>query len=601
MNATHGRLAATLILAAALGFAACDRTSSDPPASASSTTAACEEHGIANCPFCDASLVDSLGSCSEHGVPEAICSRCRGDLEAAFRAAGDWCGGHGLPESQCEACNPGVLDKWRTAESQAPSRSKPDGPCSTHSVTDCPFCSPALLESMGFCSGHGVPEAVCTRCRDDLEQAFRDEGDWCAGHGLPESQCEACNPGALEKFEKYSSSRADTGANDPTPEIAVVTVETPRVRRSPSLACSTDASTIRLAGAEVAERVGLRTEQVRRAKLRRTLEAPATVEYDSRAHARLAPRAAGTIVEVRHDFGAEVEAGEKLVLLDCADLGMAKADLLQALARVELWERNSERERGLLKKSLSTERDALEAETLLAESRIALAAAERRLANLGLTAAEIDEVKGKKDTSALLAVRAPFAGTVVGLDAVIGERASEGTPIVSVADTSRMWVILDVDQADVRFVEVGRPVLLSVEGWEGETHGGRVTWISSDVDPRTRTVKVRAEFENPEGHLRARSFATGRVVTRDDEEAVFVPKEAVQWEGCCNVAFERTSTTEFVPRKLRLGYDAGEHYEVLAGLTGGETIVTQGSFLLKTELQKGSIGAGCCEVDHLAR
>jgi len=589
------------ILAAALGLAACDRTASDPPASASSVSASCEEHAIADCPFCDPTLLDTMGFCSEHGVPEAICTRCRGDLEAAYRAAGDWCGGHGLPESQCEACNPGVLDKWKSEVSQAPSSPEPEGPCSKHSVTDCPFCSPSLLESMGFCNGHGVPEAVCTRCRDDLEQGFRDEGDWCGEHGLPESQCETCSPGALEKFEKYKSSRAEPGAGDPTPEIAVGTVETPRYRRPSSLACSTDASIVRFAGAEVAERVGLRTEEVQRAKLRRTLEAPATVEYDSRAHARLAPRAAGTIVEVRHDFGAAVEAGETLVVLDCADLGMAKADLLQALARVELWERNSERERGLLEKSLATERDALEAETLLAESRIALAAAERRLANLGLTSEEIDEVKANEDTSSQLAVRAPFAGTVVGLEAVLGELASEGTPIVSVADTSRMWVILDVDQADVRFVEVGRPVLLSVEGWEGETHGGRVTWISSEVDPHTRNVKVRAEFENPEGHLRARSFATGRVVTRDDQEAVFVPKAAVQWEGCCNVAFERTSSTEFVPRKLRLGYDAGEHYEVLEGLSGGETVVTQGSFILKTELQKGSIGAGCCEVDHLAQ
>lgn len=513
MKETHGRIVAALLLAVAFGIAACDRNPSDLPAGASPTVAACEGHGIASCPFCD----------------------------------------------------------------------------------------PGLLETMGFCNGHGVPEAVCTKCRDDLEQTFRDEGDWCGGHGLPESQCEACNSGALEKFEKYKSSRAEPGTDDETPEIAVITVETPRVRRPPSLACSTDASIVRFAEAAVAERVGLRTEEVRRAKLRRTLEVPATVEYDSRAHARLAPRAAGTIVEVRHDFGAEVEAGETLVVLDCADLGRAKADLLQAVARLELWERNSDRERGLLEKSLSTERDALEAETMLAESKIALAATERRLANLGLTAEEVDEVKETEDTSSLLAVRAPFAGTVVALVAVIGERATEETPIVSVADTSRMWVILDVDQADVRFVEVGRPVLLSLEGWEGETHGGRVTWISSHVDPRTRTVKVRSEFPNLEGHLRARSFATARVVTRDDEEAVFVPKEAVQWEGCCNVAFERTSATEFVPRKLRLGYDAGEHYEVLDGLSGGETVVTQGSFILKTELQKGSIGAGCCEVDHLAQ
>ena len=59
---------------------------------------------------------------------------------------------------------------------------------------------------MGFCSGHGVPEAVCTRCRDDLEAAFRKKNDWCAEHGLPESHCEICNPGTLAQFRKYAPS-----------------------------------------------------------------------------------------------------------------------------------------------------------------------------------------------------------------------------------------------------------------------------------------------------------------------------------------------------------------------------------------------------------
>ena len=149
-------------------------------------------------------------------------------------------------------------------------------------------------------------------------------------------------------------------------------------------------------------------------------------------------------------------------------------------------------------------------------------------------------------------------------------------------------------------VELGQPVLLSVEGWPGETLGGRVTWLSSEVDRRTRTVDVRAEFENPGGILRAHSFGTARIVTRDEADAVLIAKDAVQWEGCCNVAFERRSATEYAPRKLRLGYDTGEYYEVLSGLSGGEVVVTQGSFLFKTELQKGSIGAGCCEVDYLA-
>ena len=590
-------IAIALFAIGAGGLVGCGEPPQEAASSATSSSAAlCSEHSIADCPFCSPALVESLGFCAEHGVPEAVCTKCRGELEALYRAEDDWCAGHDLPESQCEACNPGVLDKWQGLAAQAADTPQASGPCAKHAVEDCPFCSPALLETMGFCKGHGVPEAVCTKCRDDLEAAFRSEGDWCAGHGLPESHCETCNPGTLEK---YKSSKAAPLKAAEQPDFAVLSTDTPRVRAIPELTCATDTSIIRLASAGVADRVGVLVEEVQKRELRKMLEAPATVAYDSRSHARLAPRAAGTIVEVRRDLGAEVQAGEVLLILDSAALGAAKSELLQAAARVGLWEKNSARERTLLAKGLSTEKDTLEAESQLVESRLALAMAEQRLANLGLTKEQVGAVQEQGESSSLLSIRAPFAGTVIGLEAVLGELATPETSVVSVADTSRMWGLLDVDQAAIRLVERGQSVLLSVEGWTGETLAGRVTWLSSDVDQRTRTVKVRAEFQNPEGILRAHSFGSARIVTRDDQQAVLVPKGAVQWEGCCNVAFERTSPTEFVPRKLRLGYDTGEHYEVLSGLSGGESVVTQGSFILKTELQKGSIGAGCCEVDYL--
>ena len=596
MTTTALRVAILALLAIAAGLFGCsDSPEGASSAEASSVAALCAEHSISSCPICSPHVIESMGFCAEHGVPEAICTKCRDDLEAMYRAENDWCGGHALPESQCEACNPGVLDKWQDMAGRA-AAPQAAGPCVEHAVQSCPFCSPAVIEEMGFCAGHRVPEAVCTKCRDDLEAAFRSEGDWCEGHGLPESHCEVCNPGTLDK---YQSSNAPPREDSQEPEIAVLFVDTPRVHALPSLACSTDSSVVRLATAGVAERVGVLVEEVQRGKLRKTLEVPATVEYDSRLHARLAPRAAGTVVAVHRDLGDRVAAGDVLLGLDSAALGAAKSELLQAAGRVSLWEKNSQREGALQAQGLSTEKDALEAETQLVESRIALARAEQRLANFGLTAEQIGAVMETGEASSLLGLSAPFSGVVVRLDAVLGELASPETSIVSVADTSRMWVIMDVGQGEIRHVERGQPVLLSLEGWPGETFGGRVTWLSSDVDQRTRTVKVRAEFENPEGILRAHTFGTARIVTADSEEAVLVSKDAVQWEGCCNVVFERVSPTEFVPRKLRLGYDAGEHYEVLLGLSGGETVVTQGSFLLKTELQKGSIGAGCCEVDYL--
>ncbi|MAE27425.1 MAG: hypothetical protein CMJ87_00395 [Planctomycetes bacterium] len=589
-------ISAFALCAVGVGLIGCGDPSPETSSRETSSTAAlCAVHSISECPFCSPTLLEAMGFCAGHGVPEAVCTKCRDDLEGAFRTENDWCAGHGLPESQCDACNPGVLDKWEAMAGQA-TAAVASGPCAEHKVEDCPFCSPAVIDEMGFCRGHRVPEAVCTKCRDDLEGAFRSEGDWCDEHGLPESHCESCNPGALEKYE---SSKAEPSVSTEEPDLAVLTVDRPRVRSLPSLTCSTDSSTVRLATASVAERVGVLVEKVQRGKLRKTLEAPATVEYDSRSHARLAPRAAGTVVEVSRYLGDEVEAGDVLIILDSAALGAAKSELLHAAARVGLWEKNSQREGALLEKGLSTKKDALGAETKLVESSIALATAEQRLANLGLTADQIAAVKDKGEASSLLNITAPFGGTVVGLDAVLGELVSPEASVIAVADTSKMWVILDVDQAEIRLVERGQAVLLTVEGWTGETLGGRVTWLSSDVDRHTRTVKVRADFDNPEGILRAQSFGTGRIVTRDAEEAVLVPKDAVQWEGCCNVAFERQSPTDFVPRKLRLGYDAGDYYEVLHGLSGGETVVTQGSFILKTELQKGSIGAGCCEVDYL--
>jgi cobalt-zinc-cadmium efflux system membrane fusion protein len=121
--------------------------------------------------------------------------------------------------------------------------------------------------------------------------------------------------------------------------------------------------------------------------------------------------------------------------------------------------------------------------------------------------------------------------------------------------------------------------------------------VAPALDPRTRTLKARAEVPNPDGLLRAGTFAKALVTVSPQAPALLVPKSAVQWEGCCNVAFVRRSDVVFEPRKLRLGPATDRHYVVLDGLAEGDEVVTTGSFLLKTEILKGSIGAGCCEVE----
>ena len=195
--------------------------------------------------------------------------------------------------------------------------------CEKHKIKQCPFCHPKVIDEMGFCHGHGVPEAICTRCRNDLDDAFKAEKDWCEGHGLPESQCELCNPGVLEKWkpgvkttqgaqsksQQKPNAQQQQKAQKPQPKpkkpslyemiklsaLGVANQDGARIHRQPALSCSNENSVVRLAEMTTADDAGLEYSKVKLAKLRKTLEVPAEIEYDARRHARLAPRASGIL------------------------------------------------------------------------------------------------------------------------------------------------------------------------------------------------------------------------------------------------------------------------------------------------------------------
>src|SRR5262249_42753750 len=113
----------------------------------------------------------------------------------------------------------------------------------------------------------------------------------------------------------------------------------------------------------------------------------------------------------------------------------------------------------------------------------------------------------------------------------------------------------------------------------------------------TRTVQVRADLPNPGGLLRANTFGSGRILLREEKQAVVVPSEAVQWEGDCHVVFVRDKNFEargapkvFHTRTVRPGARDGSVTEVIAGVLPGEMVVTRGSGVLRSELLKNNLG-----------
>ncbi|MCG3124421.1 MAG: Cobalt-zinc-cadmium resistance protein CzcB [Phycisphaerales bacterium] len=475
------------------------------------------------------------------------------------------------------------------ARAQAqPAASQPAATC-PHAIeaARCPFCDPSRIERLGMCREHGVPEALCVKCKPYLKAAFVAAGDWCGEHDTPESQCAICNPAEA----KATMDRAASAGSEL------------RWRREPSLTCSTSASPIVLASAQVAQTIGLEYEKLRAAPLVREIERNAELAYNGSRYARLSSRAPGVLAEIRKDLGESVTKGDVLAVVDSTDLGSSKSDLLQAIETFKLWDTNAARERALVEKGVGVEREALEAETRASESRIAVNRARQRLRNLGLSKEQVAAVEQDGDTSSLLELVAPFDGTVVERAAVVGEVVELSKPLFAVADISTMWAQVDLAEADLAVVRTGQDATVSVDGLPGRSFTGRLTWISTQIDPRTRTLKARVELKNPEGLLRAHMFGRARIDAGESRQTVTVPKEAVQWEGCCNVAFIRSDDAgaTFRPARLVLAHDTGDRYEVADGLQPGDTVVTRGSYILKNELLKNSVGAGCCDVDHLKK
>lgn len=506
--------------------------------------AACA-HGLqpAACPFCTPALIDQLGTCREHEVAEALCWRCRPALVAAFKAAGDWCGGHDCPESLCTLCG---------------------GSCSISGPT--PGAATTGASSADQTAGHPNDHAHAT---DD-------------GHAHDDHAHVAGAPGAQDEHDH---------AHTPPTELG-----TPRSLRTPNPDCHASVAVVELASAEIAQRAGLTFATAEVRPVTQTVTCTAEVEYDGSRFAQLRPRVAGVVREVRRDLGERVVEGDVLALVDSPELASAKADFLQNRAAIHLIEQNFERERGLADRGVATARDVLELETKLAEARIAEARATQRLLALGLQREDVRKVDETNDTSALLPLAAPFAGVVVHRAAVIGELVDPSRAMFSVADTARMWVSLD--STDVAApLAVGQRVQLTLDGPEREPREGRITWVSTQIDARTRTLKARAAFDNEDQALRAHMFGIATVTVREQQPMLVVPKGAVQWDGCCNVVFVRLTPTRFDARQVTLAAADADSLAVRAGVSAGEAVVVQGSYLLKTEILKGEIGAGCCPDD----
>jgi len=153
-----------------------------------------------------------------------------------------------------------------------------------------------------------------------------------------------------------------------------------------------------------------------------------------------------------------------------------------------------------------------------------------------------------------------------------------------VADLSTVWVVADVYEYEAAAVHLNQPATLTLAYAPGRVFRGRVSYILPQVDPATRTLKVRLAFDNPGLALKPDMYGEVQFQTGGARRLV-VPQSAVLNAGDRQVVFLDRGNGTFEPRTVKIGAQSGDRIEILSGLQPGERIVTSGNFLIDSESQ----------------
>ena len=331
-----------------------------------------------------------------------------------------------------------------------------------------------------------------------------------------------------------------------------------------------------------------------------TFGAPARVTFPQRGVARVGARVPGLLEEVRVELGEHVKKGAVLGWIQSPELGQARAEFLSAATKLRIAQQNYGRENELLKKGISSEREAREAESVLAVARADLHSAEAKLHTLGVTDEELSRYRAEDHPTARFAIRSPIDGTVVEIAGTMGQSLEGTAPLFTIGDLSRLWVIADVYESQLSAIQTGKGAEVVVPAAPGRTFRGTVEAIGDVVDEKTRTIAVRIVVPNADRALKPGMFGTVQIAVAsaraangtDAAAGVIVPRDAVQKVGERTVVFVPAGENQFRPVEVKLGAESAGEIEIAAGIEPGTQVVTRGSFTLKSELSKESLSGG---------
>jgi RND family efflux transporter MFP subunit len=362
---------------------------------------------------------------------------------------------------------------------------------------------------------------------------------------------------AGERKIKFYKSTMTPGETSPTPAKDSMGMDMVPVYEDADGAANSSAIAV---DAATQQNMNLHTAEVRRGPLRKTIRTLGAIDYNETALADVTTKFKGWIEKLNVDAtGQLVHRGEPMFEIYSPELYSAEVEFLLAL------EAGSTNDPGAL---------------VLRET------AASKLKFFDVPAAQIAELEKSRTPRKALPVAAPMSGFVIEKNVVAGQMVDAGMKLYRLADLGIVWVIAQVYEQDLAYVRLGQEAVVKVASLPDREFRGRVTFIYPSLDEKTRTARVRLEFENPGYFLKPGMFVSAQIQAELEDSAVLVPDAAVLRSGAKNTVFVALDGGKFEARDVMLGVEAeGDFIQVVSGLGAGERVVTSGQFLLDSESQ----------------
>jgi membrane fusion protein, heavy metal efflux system len=297
----------------------------------------------------------------------------------------------------------------------------------------------------------------------------------------------------------------------------------------------------------------------------------------------------GIVRSVGPELGQSVRKGQTLAIVSSNDFADAQTKYLAAIAELDAHHQHHARTEKLVAIGAASREELEMATSKLKTAQSEIANLRQRLLLLGLSSQRVSALRSTVQVSSEVSLPAPASGTITSRTVNSGEVIETNKELLRITDLSSVWVVGQVYERDLGKVHIGSVASITTDAYPGRVFRGRISYVDPRVDPQTRTAQARIELANPRQQLKIGMYVNVAFGALGGEQSTVpvVPVSAVQNLGNRQVVFVATSDANvFAMRPVRVGPESNGYYLVLEGLSVGDRVVTEGSFMLRAEWLK---------------